>query len=341
MNRLDRLETLLRGNSKDSDENVGAENDETAERGGLDGLSYAGNKDVDISMRETHEELVSGEATFANDEDEAQTHDLEERLNQLLESHNSTQSMCAVPLNSNTSAITPDSSIWHGSSPNAGHMNCLIPTSLEIPEPDDGMVNDQPFSIPDDHLTTTDSLFSLSPIQKLIGEYPTNLFYHVESTRGEAFQKSLDSLNVSLGDLDLRQGNCETLLVAFFMEIHIHFPILDPESFQVFFHAVMDHSPRPSLDMALCLTVLALGQLALAIRENSSIPDDASKNGLTYFAVAHEMLNSNTWSYFGDDIALPTGLLLSSVYLSYMTYPLLSWHLAYAASIKLQLTVSQ
>ncbi|KAJ6028323.1 hypothetical protein N7540_003899 [Penicillium herquei] len=247
-------------------------------------------------------------------------------------------------LNSHSAAITPDSTLWHATSPasenlfsNAVEININASgDNSEIPEADD-----QPFSIPDGHLTTTGSLFLLEPIQRLIGEYPGNFFYHIESIRVPPFEKHPKPPKETLQNLNLETKTVDLLFSTFFTEVHIHFPILNPETFHKFFYDTMRQGPCESLKMALCLIVLALGKLALSIQKHGSIHENESENGLEYFTPAHQVLLSSSWACFDLDTTIPTGLLLSSIYLSYMSYPLPSWHMAYTASVKLQLIISK
>ncbi|KAJ4315828.1 hypothetical protein N0V84_008162 [Fusarium piperis] len=56
-------------------------------------------------------------------------------------------------------------------------------SGFDWPPPNADESEDEPLTIPIGHLTPTSSLFSLEPIQKLIGEYPEDFFYQIESAR--------------------------------------------------------------------------------------------------------------------------------------------------------------
>ncbi|KAJ5721738.1 uncharacterized protein N7483_009672 [Penicillium malachiteum] len=333
LRRLDRLESLLREESQQPAHTRNAsENDDQSEEPNCE-VRYDDAEDEasDVGIEDLN---------YA--EHQNVSNDLDNGFHQMSETH---QSLFLYPpnLNSLSAAITPDSTLWHATSPVSANLSSntveieknALENNSEIPE-----MNDQLLSISDGHLTIAGSLFLLEPIRRLIGEYPANFFYHIESIRTPPFENYNNSPKETLQNLNLKANTVNLLLSTFFTEVHIHFPILNSETFRISFYDVMKQGPCESLEMALCLTVLALRKLALSIQQDGSIHDNKSENGLEYFVPAHQILLASSWACFDLDTTIPTGL-LSSIYLSYMSYPLTSWHLAYTASIKLQLMISQ
>ncbi|KAJ5634255.1 hypothetical protein N7528_002097 [Penicillium herquei] len=335
LRRLDQLENLLREKSQQPAHTRNEKENENQ--------SEQPNCEVRYDEDVEDEEPEVGMEGLSYVEHQNASNDVDDRFHQMNESN---QSLFLYPQNLNThsSAITPDSTIWHETSPVSENLSCnTVEIHKEAPRntPEIPEVHDQPFSIPDGHLTTTGSLFLLELIRRLIGEYPGNFFYHIEAIREPPFEQYSNPPKEMLQNLNLETKTVDLLLSNFFTEVHIHFPILNPETFRLFFYDVMKQGPYESLEMALCLTVLALGKLALGIRKYGSIHENKSENGLEYFAPAHQIMLSSSWACFDLETTIPTGLLLSAIYLSYMSYPLPSWHLAYTASVKLQLIISQ
>lgn len=202
---------------------------------------------------------------------------------------------------------------------------------------------DVPFTIPLRHHTTTGSLFALPQIRRLIGEYPDDFFYQIESSRSLPVQIfPAQDLSLVLATLDLRREVTDPLLSQFFAGVHPHFPILDVPSFSLFFDNVLRGSGFDNSDTAVCLMVLALGKLV----SNSQTDDFQDSyadtgNGIEYFSPAYQILTSQWITDFGLGTSLPLGLVLASIYLGYMNRPLAAWKLVYMASTKLQMIVSQ
>ena len=209
----------------------------------------------------------------------------------------------------------------------------------------DGGAEDQgiPFTIPVRHHTTTGSLFALPQIRRLIGEYPNDFFYQIESCRNLPIQSlPAQDLSLVLATLDLRREVTDPLLSKFFTDVHPHFPVLDVHSFSLFFDNVLRGSGCDNSDTAVCLVVLALGKLASYSHEESYLDAYADMgNGIEYFTPAYQIPTAQWITDFGPGTSLPLGLVLASIYLGYMERPLAAWKLVYMASMKLQMIVSQ
>lgn len=193
--------------------------------------------------------------------------------------------------------------------------------------------NDEFSTIPIGHLTPTSSLFSLDQIKRLIGEYPEDFFFQIESTR------YLDTPQPE-GELYFEKSHSDALTSAFFAEIHPHFPILDPQSFGTFFNEIMFDGGGDESSRALCMIVLALGKLA-SNRQASSPGQYTDDDGIEYFARAYHRLTSQWLTSFNFNIPLASGLVYCAIYLCYLERPLHAWRLIYMASSKVQILASQ
>lgn len=122
-----------------------------------------------------------------------------------------------------------------------------------------------------------------------------------------------------------------------------HFPILDTQSFPLFFDEVLRGEGYDDSDTALCLVVLALGKLASDSLETgqSGAYIEGTGSGIAYFSPAYHILTTRWIMSFSTGTSLPTGLLLAAIYLGYLEFPLPAWKLVYMASTKLQLIVTQ
>ncbi|KAJ6028314.1 hypothetical protein N7540_003890 [Penicillium herquei] len=194
-------------------------------------------------------------------------------------------------------------------------------------------IEDEPSTIPIGHLTPTSSLFSLDQIKRLIGEYPEDFFFQIESTRQFEPQAPESPLNIE-------KDVSDALIVSFFAEIHPHFPILNPDSFGTFFDGVFFDGKGDESSRALCIIVLALGKLA-SNRQACSPGQYTEDDGLEYFARAYYRLTTQWISSFHFNLPLASGLVYCAIYLCYLERPLHAWRLIYMASSKVQMLASQ
>ncbi|KAJ5379855.1 uncharacterized protein N7496_002283 [Penicillium cataractarum] len=194
-------------------------------------------------------------------------------------------------------------------------------------------MEEEPLTIPIGHLTPTSSLFSLDQIKKLIGEYPEDFFYQIESTRNLEPKVPEDALNI---DKDVS----DSFLAAFFSEIHPHFPILNPTLFGEFFNGVLFDGAGNESSQALCLMVLALGKLA-SNRQACSPGQYTEDDGMEYFGRAYHRLTSQWITSYHFNLPLASGLVYCAIYLCYLERPLHAWRMVYMASSKVQMMASQ
>ncbi|KAF9875371.1 C6 finger domain-containing protein [Colletotrichum karsti] len=179
-------------------------------------------------------------------------------------------------------------------------------------------------------------MFALEPVRRLIGDYPRDFFYQVETCRTSIPElSSRNDLSLLLASVDFTGGATDGLISSYFTNINSTFPILGKASFTNLFHRTLRGDQCEDIDAAVCLVVLALGKLAGTDYEDASAANHS--HGLEYFIPAYKILTSQWVTSFGTDLSLPTGLVLSAIYMSCLARPLLAWKLVYMASSKLQM----
>lgn len=200
--------------------------------------------------------------------------------------------------------------------------------------------DDAPITIPIGHHTSTGSLFALDPVRRLVGDYPRDFFYRVETGRPNIPElESLHDLSMLVATLDFKGNSIDELISNYFTHIHPNFPILDREVFTDFLHRTIRGTSHDDTDTALCLVVLALGKFTSSKADMDH--STKSPHGLEYFIPAYQILTTKWVASFSGGLSLATGLILSSIYLSCLARPLLAWRLVYMASSKLQMLLSR
>ncbi|KAI8162563.1 hypothetical protein K4K49_000714 [Colletotrichum sp. SAR 10_70] len=174
-------------------------------------------------------------------------------------------------------------------------------------------------------------MFALEPVRRLIGDYPRDFFYQVETCRTSIPElSSRHDLSLLLASVDFIGGATDGLVSSYFTNINSTFPILDKTSFTDLFHRTLRGDQCEDVDAAVCLVVLALGKLTSTDYEDVNSTNQSY--GLEYFIPAYQILTTQWVTSFGTDLSLPTGLVLSAIYMSCLARPLLAWKLVYMAS---------
>ncbi|KAI8286024.1 hypothetical protein K4K60_000777 [Colletotrichum sp. SAR11_57] len=174
-------------------------------------------------------------------------------------------------------------------------------------------------------------MFALEPVRRLIGDYPRDFFYQVETCRTSIPElSSRHDLSLLLASVDFIGGATDGLISSYFTNINSTFPILDKTSFTDLFHRTLRGDQCEDVDAAVCLVVLALGKLTSTDYEDVNSTNHSY--GLEYFIPAYQILTTQWVTSFGTDLSLPTGLVLSAIYMSCLARPLLAWKLVYMAS---------
>jgi hypothetical protein len=196
-----------------------------------------------------------------------------------------------------------------------------------------------PLTIPVGHKTSSNYLLRLLPMKQLIGEYPADLFFLLESRNPlppEMPVHPTGAPNNPLSPDDLDRSVLDCLVSAFFSDVYHCHPILDRDEFDRIYQAFLEeYYANPwSIESVLCLVVFALGAATLAPPGADGF--HVSPPGMIYMQAAlPTLISMSSWSV-SYSLLLPQALVLASVYFAYIIRPLQSWRLVYSASSLLQ-----
>lgn len=196
-----------------------------------------------------------------------------------------------------------------------------------------------PLTIPVGHKTSSNYLLRLPPMKQLIGEYPADLFFLLESRNPLPPEMPVHPTAASMNPLspdELDRSVLDCLVSAFFSDVHHCHPILDKNEFDRIYQAFLDsyYADPWSIESVLCLVVFALGAATLAPPGAEGF--QASPPGMVYMQAAlPTLISMSSWSV-SYSLLLPQALVLASVYFAYIIRPLQSWRLVYSASSLLQ-----
>lgn len=210
-------------------------------------------------------------------------------------------------------------------------------TNIDIAE---DMAGVPPLTIPVKHKTSSSYLLSLPAMKALIGEYPPDLFFLLESRdplpQALSFDAWPSQATQPLPPLGREVTNY--LVSAFFSMAHESHPVLDEAEFRALYAGFGADSSLSNIESALCMIVLAIGAVAM------SSPDAAdfrtNPPGMEYMQHALPTLISlSAWSFSYSTI-LAQALVLASNYFAFVVRPLHSWRLIFSASTILQFKLS-
>lgn len=214
------------------------------------------------------------------------------------------------------------------------------PTSAWLPEARARPTSPEssPLIIPVKHKTSSSYLLGLPPVKALIGEYPPDLFFRLESKSQLPPELDFDNGPISLPPFEIPEQVASNLISVFFTVVHPNHPILNSEIFHEIYSKFLETGPDSSIESALCMVVLALGAVASSQLDPNIF--NSSPPGLIYIQHAMQtLLRQSSWS-FSFDLMLPQGLVLASIYFAYIIRPLQSWRLIHSATVMLQLKLS-
>lgn len=195
-----------------------------------------------------------------------------------------------------------------------------------------------PLTIPEKHKTSSSYLLGLPAMKALIGEYPTDLFFLLESRKRLPPELSFDKWQSPLPQVDIPRQLADELVSTFFSTAHTNHPILDQDEFYQVYSQFWESGPDSSIESALCMVVFALGTVAVSSSDHDDF--NSSPPGMEYMQHAMPTLISlSSWS-FSYSLVLPQALVLASVYFAYIVRPLQSWRLIYSACTILQFKLS-
>lgn len=216
-----------------------------------------------------------------------------------------------------------------------------LPMHLE-PRPELSGVADPelaPLTIPVGHKTSSNYLLRLPAMKQLIGEYPPDLFFVLESRNPLPpelpVHPTAPPMN-SLTSAELNKDVLDCLVSAFFSEAYHCHPILDKDEFGRIYQAFLEnyYADPWSIESVLCLVVFAMGAASLAPPGAGGFQE--SPPGMAYMQAAlPTLISMSAWSV-SYSLLLPQALVLASVYFAYIIRPLQSWRLVYSASSLLQ-----
>lgn len=222
--------------------------------------------------------------------------------------------------------------------PISGRFNVPIPTWPTSGYDAQDNASLPPLDIPVKHKTSSSYLLGMPAMRALVGEYPKDLFFLLESKHALPPQLSFETLPRTPPELHITRETADYLVATFFATAYTNHPILDEASFRELYHVFLENGIDSSVESALCLVVFALATVATASPESSNF--SASPPGMEYIQHAMPTLFSlSSWS-FTYSIVLAQALVLASVYFAYIVRPLQSWRLIYSASTILQFKLS-
>ncbi|KAI1843931.1 hypothetical protein JX266_009987 [Neoarthrinium moseri] len=200
-----------------------------------------------------------------------------------------------------------------------------------------GMAGVPPLTIPVQHKSSSSYLLTLPAAKALIGEYPPDLFFLLESRNPLPLPLSLDTWPDAMPPPMDRQVT-DYLVSAFFSTTHQNHPILDEAAFRELYLRFLEVEADKSAEHALCMVVLALGSVAVTPSSFGHFANNPP--GIEYMQQAlPNLVALSSWS-FSQSILLPQALVLASVYFAYIVRPLQSWRLIYSACTILQFNLS-
>jgi hypothetical protein len=201
------------------------------------------------------------------------------------------------------------------------------------------MEND-PILIPLGHQTPTANLLGLDPIKKLIGHYPLDFFLLLEFERKPPILTPQTPRDMIHEELVQQREATDFLVMSFFTHVHSQHPVLEKEPFLERFDKFLANGQTNDIDAALCLTVLALGEICSSPGDISDMEFPMNKKGADYFAHAYQMILAQENVLFSRDPNVPLTFYFASLYFRYCGRPLQSWKMIHSASTSVQLILS-
>ncbi|RTE81931.1 hypothetical protein BHE90_003521 [Fusarium euwallaceae] len=189
-------------------------------------------------------------------------------------------------------------------------------------------------AIPLSHSTTTGSLLRSAPAQALLGDYPQDIFLHVELGRSVSASLSLTPKPLSQVEIPIISRNeADELVHKFFNLVHRFYPILDEDEFRRTYDDAFTQGLAPNLATSMVLIVLALGSVSDAECDGSST---SWEPGSRFSSPAVSILLTVGLESFGGSLLLPQSLYLAAIYYSFLARPLPAWRLVHMASTEVQ-----
>ncbi|PKS09826.1 hypothetical protein jhhlp_004449 [Lomentospora prolificans] len=237
-----------------------------------------------------------------------------------------------------------------GTSPNSHTSSVpgIIGSRLNVPitawpsQPYDGQPDVSalpPLDIPVKHKTSSNYLLSLPAMKALVGEYPNDLFFLLESKNPLPPELAFESLPPPAPPIiHIDRDTADYLVTSFFATAHANHPVLDEEHFREVYAEFLERGIDSSVESAMCLSVLAIGAAAIASPETRDF--SGSPPGMEYMQHAMpKLISLSSWSV-SYSVPLAQTLVLASIYFAYIVRPLQSWRLIHSACTFLQFKLS-
>ncbi|RKK86460.1 hypothetical protein BFJ71_g13781 [Fusarium oxysporum] len=156
-------------------------------------------------------------------------------------------------------------------------------------------VASEPMNIPAEHKTSSSYLLGLPAVKMLVGEYPTNLFFLLESQSPLPPELSPEQSQNPLPPFQIERSVLDHLVATFFSSVHVSHPVLDQAEFTEIYERFLDKGADSSTESALCMTVFALGASSLPMglcHPQTSPNEEFSIDELTSITSVCEELHS-------------------------------------------------
>lgn len=199
--------------------------------------------------------------------------------------------------------------------------------------------NNDPLLIPLGQ-TPTGNLLSLEKIKSYIGDYSQDFFLFLESERSLPPLVPRAPYSIILENLNSSRESTDYLISSFRTHVHSQFPIFEHESLRGMLATFLRTSEGSNSSDALCLIILALGDICSGTMETYDTESEPDDNGSEYFGHAYRILTTEGLTLFSREITVPLAYFFGSIYLRYRGRPLEAWKMAHTASTGVQLMFS-
>lgn len=197
-----------------------------------------------------------------------------------------------------------------------------------------------PITIPLGHQTSTSNVLVLPQFRQLVGEYPEEFFFLVESRRF----RSVEAQSFISSDLEgarqedeLDRTLCNQYLSSYLTRVYPFHPFLDSDDVGRIYEETMKRGIGSDHESALILSILALGAIALEPVDRTA----EGRPGEAYFQRSLRILLASWTFNFSGDVRIPQALVMCAIYFTYRVEPLSAWRLVYMASTSIQELLSR
>ncbi|EWG54251.1 hypothetical protein FVEG_17285 [Fusarium verticillioides 7600] len=112
-------------------------------------------------------------------------------------------------------------------------------------------VASEPMNIPAEHKTSSSYLLGLPAVKMLVGEYPTNLFFLLETQTPLPPELSPEQSQNPLPPFQVDRSVLDHLVATFFSSVHVSHPVLDQAEFTEIYERFLDKGANSSTECRL------------------------------------------------------------------------------------------